>query len=282
MPHFNPFTPCANTIRRMNQIFRKDAASHLRSTSGASATSAYSTASSATPPSTPTTPSYQSHPFYFASNGSCAPSPATYCRSPSSSTTTTASSSASASPLPLPPASPVSLVASPFFSDPSTMDARSPYRRRSRPQMLAATSVAVGAPTPIATSSLAYPVNKRNSVSSNHSYNSYQSLSYPGLEDEIQEPASERLRRRFVRMARKMKRKMSAASRIGRKLRRNGSSKEESAAEPDTTLPQSPVSASCTAGASSEQHITLFSSTRRPTSAPAAVEDPWMDLEWQF
>jgi hypothetical protein len=146
--------------------------------------------------------------------------------------------------------------------------------------MLAATSVAVGAPTSVATSSLAYPVNKRNSVSSNHSYHSYQSLSYPGLEEEIHEPASERLRRRFVRMARKMKRKMSAASQIGRKLRRNSSSKEESAAEPDT-LPQSPAGTSWT-GASSEQHITLFSSTRRPTSAPAAVEDPWMDLEWQF
>ncbi|KAI9594831.1 hypothetical protein BDF19DRAFT_414231 [Syncephalis fuscata] len=281
MPHFNPFTPCANTVRRMSQIFRKDVASHLRSASGASAASAYSTASSISSPSTPSTPSYPSHPFYFASNGARAPSPVTYCRSPSSSTTASTSSSASNSlptPPPLSPASPVSLVASPFFSDPSTMDARSPYRRRSRPQMLAATTVAMGASTPIATSSVAYPTNKRNSVSSNRSYHSYQSLSYPGLEDEIREPTSERLRRRFVRMARQMKRKMSAAS---RKLRRNGSSKEESsAAEPDM-LPQSPISAPTT-GTSSEQAITLFSSTRRPTSAPAAVEDPWMDLEWQF
>ncbi|RKP08552.1 hypothetical protein THASP1DRAFT_23475 [Thamnocephalis sphaerospora] len=264
MPAFNPFTPCANTVRRMSQIFRRDA--HLRSASGASTAS-----SSASSPSTPTTPTYNANPFFFSG-------PSTEMRAPSPTFALSA------------PASP----ASPFFSDPAPMDARMPYRRRSRPQMTSGatgTAALSGVASPAMTTSVSYSTvgqsAKRNSVSSSHSYRSSTSLgggmAFPGLEDEIREPATERLRRRLTRMARKMKRKMNAA---GRKLRRNSEASTRDASTPQFATTRS-ASEPHRRPVSYPQYATAADLTPCMTSGDCraqtnVVNDPWMDLEWQF
>jgi Mg-chelatase subunit ChlI len=187
-----------------------------------------------------------------------------------------------------------------YFSDASGSDANTPYRHRGRTQMTKTLSSNTnsGVNSPTMTTSVSYSSvghnAKRNSVSSNHSYRSLTSLhgGMPfAIEDEIREPATERLRRRLTRMARKMKRKMNAA---GRKLRRNSSSSSSSSTESATGNRAGSSWDAVRSPSGSQRCPVSYSQYGTDTDVMQCIatvdcrtqvkdiSDPWMDLEWQF